>query len=290
MTSDVRSRIGSVSKLWTSTVVVKLAEEGKLRLGDTVERWLPGVFPYGSRVTIRELLNHTSGMIDDNDITARPRYWLARIRDPRVRAKLLALGKATQRNPAATISPQLEVRVAAALPLLFQPGKRLPLLEHRLQDGGADRREGGPGAARATLYHRDHRRPAEAAQRRLRPERRRSRGPTRSATSIGPGGKAEAERGRRRGERGRVGRHRQSAPRTRRASSSRSSRGRIVSGALPARRSRLRPRSGRYGLGTAVQHDLRRIRVLLHNGGARHLLHGGGRASPATASASSSCS
>jgi CubicO group peptidase (beta-lactamase class C family) len=36
MTPDVRSHVGSVSKLWTATVVVKLAQEGKLRLDDTV--------------------------------------------------------------------------------------------------------------------------------------------------------------------------------------------------------------------------------------------------------------
>ncbi|HET6871279.1 MAG TPA: serine hydrolase domain-containing protein [Solirubrobacteraceae bacterium] len=122
MTPDVRSRIGSVSKLWTATVVVKLAQEGKLRLDDTVEKWLPGTFPYGNRITIRELLNHTSGMVDDNDIQAKPGYWLARVHNATLRRELLAVGRASAKNPAITISPEFEMQVAGALPLLFSPG------------------------------------------------------------------------------------------------------------------------------------------------------------------------
>jgi D-alanyl-D-alanine carboxypeptidase len=122
MTPDVRSRIASVSKLWTATVVVKLAQQGKLRLDDTVAKWLPGMFPYGNRITVRELLNHTSGMVDDNDLDARPSYWLAKIRDVTLRRDLLATAKASAKNPAMTIPPEFEMRVAAALPLLFAPG------------------------------------------------------------------------------------------------------------------------------------------------------------------------
>jgi D-alanyl-D-alanine carboxypeptidase len=122
MTPETRSRVGSVSKLWTATVVVKLAQAGKLRLDDTVDKWLPGLFPYGKRITIRELLNHTSGMVDDNDLRARPGYWLAQIHNPTVRRQFLALAQASTENPAITVSPELEMRVAAALPLLFPPG------------------------------------------------------------------------------------------------------------------------------------------------------------------------
>ena len=38
--------------------------EGRLSLEDTVERWLPGILPYGDQVTVRQLLNHTSGVPD----------------------------------------------------------------------------------------------------------------------------------------------------------------------------------------------------------------------------------
>lgn len=48
-----------------------------MRLDDTVERWLPGLLPYGSRISVRQLLGHTSGLIDDNDIGRAPAAYLA---------------------------------------------------------------------------------------------------------------------------------------------------------------------------------------------------------------------
>jgi D-alanyl-D-alanine carboxypeptidase len=45
-------------------VVLQLVAEGRLSLSDTVARWLPGILPYGDQVTIRQLLNHTSGVPD----------------------------------------------------------------------------------------------------------------------------------------------------------------------------------------------------------------------------------
>ena len=47
-----------------ATVALQLVGEGKLSLADTVERRLPGILPYGERVTLRQLLNHTSGVPD----------------------------------------------------------------------------------------------------------------------------------------------------------------------------------------------------------------------------------
>jgi len=59
-----RSRIGGVTKSFTATVVLQLVGQRVLRLNDTVEQWLPGVFPNGAGITIRQLLNHTSGIYD----------------------------------------------------------------------------------------------------------------------------------------------------------------------------------------------------------------------------------
>ncbi|MEI5103523.1 serine hydrolase domain-containing protein [Streptomyces sp. PmtG] len=59
-------RAASLTKSFTATVVLQLAAEKKLSLDDTVERWLPGVVQGngndGSRVTLRHLLQHTSGI------------------------------------------------------------------------------------------------------------------------------------------------------------------------------------------------------------------------------------
>ncbi|WP_214410641.1 serine hydrolase domain-containing protein [Sphaerisporangium fuscum] len=62
-------RIGSFTKAFTGTVVLQLAAAGTLTLDDTVARWLPGVVEEhlgadGTKITIRQLLNHTSGLPD----------------------------------------------------------------------------------------------------------------------------------------------------------------------------------------------------------------------------------
>uniref|UniRef100_UPI0015F0CAFB serine hydrolase domain-containing protein n=1 Tax=Streptomyces phytophilus TaxID=722715 RepID=UPI0015F0CAFB len=57
-------RIGSITKTFVATVVLQLADEGRLRLDDPVEKWLPGAVPDGSRITVRHLLGHTSGVYD----------------------------------------------------------------------------------------------------------------------------------------------------------------------------------------------------------------------------------
>lgn len=63
---DTRFRMGSNTKTFVAVVVLQLAEEGALSLDDTVEKWLPGVVTGngndGSRVTLRELLQHMSGL------------------------------------------------------------------------------------------------------------------------------------------------------------------------------------------------------------------------------------
>ncbi|MFE2178026.1 serine hydrolase domain-containing protein, partial [Kitasatospora sp. NPDC059462] len=61
---DGRFRIGSVTKAFVSTVVLQLVAEGRLRLDDPVERHLPGVVPNGGAISVRQLLNHTSGLYD----------------------------------------------------------------------------------------------------------------------------------------------------------------------------------------------------------------------------------
>ncbi|MFE7190448.1 serine hydrolase domain-containing protein [Kitasatospora sp. NPDC057541] len=65
--SDGRFRIGSVTKTFVSTVVLQLVGEGRLRLDDPVERHLPGVVPNGGAITVRQLLNHTSGLFNYTD-------------------------------------------------------------------------------------------------------------------------------------------------------------------------------------------------------------------------------
>jgi D-alanyl-D-alanine carboxypeptidase len=55
--------VASVSKTFLSALVLKLTEEGKLSLGDRVVRYLPDL-GLDRRITIRQLLDHTSGLAD----------------------------------------------------------------------------------------------------------------------------------------------------------------------------------------------------------------------------------
>jgi D-alanyl-D-alanine carboxypeptidase len=56
-----QARIGSVTKTFTATVILQLAEGGRLGLDDPVKRYI-APFPRGQRITIRMLLDHTSGI------------------------------------------------------------------------------------------------------------------------------------------------------------------------------------------------------------------------------------
>ena len=76
MRPDVRFRIGSVTKSFVATVALQLVAERRLALSDTVERWLPGVLPYGDQVTVRQLLNQTSG-VPDYILVALAGFYLA---------------------------------------------------------------------------------------------------------------------------------------------------------------------------------------------------------------------
>ena len=69
---DDRFAIESTTKTFVATVVLQLAGERRLALEDTVQHWLPGLFPARPRITIRQLLNHSSGIPSDFSISEAP--------------------------------------------------------------------------------------------------------------------------------------------------------------------------------------------------------------------------
>ncbi len=99
-----RYRIASLTKTYVAAVVLQLVAEGKLRLGDTVERWLPGLVPKGNQITVRMLLIHTSGL-HDHEL------------DPEVLAPYIGgdLGYYW--------SPLRLVKIAVSRPAVFAPGE-----------------------------------------------------------------------------------------------------------------------------------------------------------------------
>ena len=56
--------VASVSKQFTAAAVLLLAQDGKLSLDDEVRKHVPELPDFGKRITIRHLLNHTSGIRD----------------------------------------------------------------------------------------------------------------------------------------------------------------------------------------------------------------------------------
>jgi len=54
-------RIGSITKQFTASAILKLQEEGKLSVNDKLSKYIPD-FPRGDEVTLRHLLTHTSGI------------------------------------------------------------------------------------------------------------------------------------------------------------------------------------------------------------------------------------
>ncbi|HET9170165.1 MAG TPA: serine hydrolase domain-containing protein [Actinospica sp.] len=68
MTAGGRFRIGSMTKMYVATVVLQLVAEHEIDLDAPIERYLPGVVRGngndGREITVRELLQHTSGLPD----------------------------------------------------------------------------------------------------------------------------------------------------------------------------------------------------------------------------------
>jgi D-alanyl-D-alanine carboxypeptidase len=125
MTPDARMRMESVSKLWTATLILQLDQEDVLSVDDTVEHWLPGLLPDGDQITIRNLLTNSSGLIDDNDAyqsEAAFATYLANVKDPELRARIIATADRVADDPSVEVPPMLLIELAAWQPLLFAPG------------------------------------------------------------------------------------------------------------------------------------------------------------------------
>lgn len=72
ITEETRFAAGSIAKMFTALTILQLTEEEKIRLEDTLFDWLP-VYPnVDSTITIRQLLNHTSGLYNFVD---NPDFW-----------------------------------------------------------------------------------------------------------------------------------------------------------------------------------------------------------------------
>lgn len=81
-TSETQYRIGSISKTFTAVMIFQLIEEKKLSLDTKLSKFFPQM-PNADRITIANLLNHTSGL---SDHVNENREWIT---DPHTKAELL---------------------------------------------------------------------------------------------------------------------------------------------------------------------------------------------------------
>ena len=96
-------RIGSITKSFTATAVLQLVDQNKLALGDNLSKYEPWV-PGAKRISIRQLLNMTSGLYNFTDV---PSFW----------TRVLA-------HPDATWAPRQMVALAIAHKAVFPPGRK----------------------------------------------------------------------------------------------------------------------------------------------------------------------
>ena len=61
-TTGTRFNVASVSKQFSALAIVKLHLEGKLSVDDTIDTYIDGLAPFGNKITIRQMLHHTSGL------------------------------------------------------------------------------------------------------------------------------------------------------------------------------------------------------------------------------------
>jgi len=100
-TPETKFRLGSITKQFTAAAILKLAEEGKLKLDDPVSKYYAEAPSAWEKITVHHLLNHTSGI---PSYTALPGFMGKKDRDP--------------------LAPLEIVKLSRDLPLEFAPGEK----------------------------------------------------------------------------------------------------------------------------------------------------------------------
>lgn len=66
VTADTGFRIASMSKAFTALAILKLRDQGKLRLDDPAARYIPEIRSWAADITVADLLHHTAGFVTDD--------------------------------------------------------------------------------------------------------------------------------------------------------------------------------------------------------------------------------
>jgi D-alanyl-D-alanine carboxypeptidase len=86
---DMVFRVGSITKQFTAAAILQLVDQGKLTLGDDVTKYVEGYDAGGHRVTLEQLLTHTSGVPNYTDMN----QWFPHLREELTPPQILDLVK-----------------------------------------------------------------------------------------------------------------------------------------------------------------------------------------------------
>ncbi|MGZ4900248.1 MAG: serine hydrolase domain-containing protein [Candidatus Angelobacter sp.] len=96
-------RLASCTKQFTATAIMLLVHDGKLHYEDRLTDVFPDFPEYGKSITIRNLLNHTSGLLDYEDLMAKPSAGTPAEKIPQIKdagvLEILKLQKTTKFPP-----------------------------------------------------------------------------------------------------------------------------------------------------------------------------------------------
>jgi len=139
---DGEVRIGSNTKTFVAVVIMKMVEEGKVKLDEPIETYLPGIVKGqgvdGKKITVRQLLQHTSGLPDFGDgqldyfairndyvsprdvldgVLSRPAQFAPGAKFQYNNANYVALGLLAERVAKRPIAEQIETKIVKPLGL-----------------------------------------------------------------------------------------------------------------------------------------------------------------------------
>jgi D-alanyl-D-alanine carboxypeptidase len=112
VSTNGRFRVGSITKMFVSTVILQLVDEGKVVLDDPISDYLPE-FGLNPRITVRMVLQHTSGLFN---YTGEPNP------DGTLEPGIPMEAREFERNRFHTYAPEELVELALSKPARFEPG------------------------------------------------------------------------------------------------------------------------------------------------------------------------
>jgi len=100
-TADTKFRLGSITKQFTATAILQLAEQGKLSVDDPISKYYADAPPAWAKVTLKHLLTHTSGI---PSYTGLPKFFETSSKQP--------------------LTPDGIIKLTRDMPLEFEPGSK----------------------------------------------------------------------------------------------------------------------------------------------------------------------